>query len=471
MSDKSQFDICIIGAGSAGLSVAASAVQMGLRIALVENHKMGGDCLNYGCVPSKSLIAAAKRFAGLKNLSEFGIEVNDASVDFKRVHQHVREVIATIEPHDSVERFEGLGVDVFRSECHFSGPNTLIIDGKKIKSRYFVVATGSRARVPPISGLDNVTYYTNHNIFDLTEQPKHLIVIGGGPIGCELAQAYAMLGTSVTLLEAFNILPKDDPEAVAVVREQMIAHGVVLKMGMKIDSVSQQGNEIVVKTDEGVVSGSHLLVATGRQPNVEQLQLEKADVDYNQKGIAVNKRLRSSNKRVFAAGDVAGSYQFTHAAGYHASMIIKNVVFHMPYKVDYSAMPWVTYTSPELAHVGLNEMMAKQQKIKHKVFKLSFSEIDRNQAERQTEGFIKIVVSNKALVLGATIVGADAGELILPWCLAISQGLKVSALAEAIVPYPTRSDISKRVAGSYYTEMLFSESTQKIVKRLMRFLG
>lgn len=466
-------DLCIIGAGSAGLSIAAGAAQMGARVVLIEAHKMGGDCLNTGCVPSKSLLAAAKVAKIAAASGKFGVTLGAPKVDFAAVNAHVHSVIAGIAPHDSVERFTGLGCTVIQDRARFTDPRTVTAGGMTIRARRFIIATGSRASVPPIPGLKDVPFHTNETIFENTVLPAHLIVIGGGPIGCEMAQAHQRLGARVTLLDMGQIMPKDDPDAVDIVRKRFIAEGIDIKEKIKIVRIEKRGESVAVVLADGaggetVVEGSHLLVAAGRRPNVEDMGLEAAGIEYTPRGIKVDARLRSTNSRVYAAGDVAGGYQFTHLAGYHAGIIIRNVLFRIPAKAEPAAMPWVTFSDPELAHVGLIEADARKA---HgdaiKVLRADFSGNDRAQAEGETEGFLKVVVGKGGRVLGATMVGAHAGELILPWVLAITQGLKIGAMASIIAPYPTLSEISKRAAGSYYTPSLFSPRTRSIV----RFLG
>jgi len=466
-------DICVIGAGSGGLSVAAAAVQMGARVTLIESGKMGGDCLNYGCVPSKSLLAAAKRADALGHLEQFGISNVTPSVSYAGVHQHVKSVIAAIAPNDSVERFEKLGVKVLRGVATFQSKKTIQVNDERVTAKYFVIATGSSPVAPPIPGLDRIDYLTNETIFDLIEQPKKLIVIGGGPIGCELSQAHRRLGTPVVILEAFNILPKDDQELTDIVRHQLIADGIELHEQIRVVTVekAQQGVRVVIEKNGSaqVIEGSHLLIAAGRRPNLQALDLAAAGVAFEKTGVKVDARLRTSNKRVYAIGDAAGGFQFTHAANYHAGIVIRNMLFHLPAKVNYSALPWVTYTSPTLAHVGINQQQAEEKNIKHRILSFDYAENDRAQAEHQTQGKIKVVVSNKGVVLGASIVGANADELITPWVLAINNKLKISAMASIIVPYPTLSEISKRAAGSYYVESLFSPRMKKIVRFLLKF--
>ncbi len=468
MTDVIKCDICVIGAGSGGLSVAAGASQMGAKTVLIEKGKMGGDCLNTGCVPSKSLIAASHAAEAIRNSGRFGVNGHEPSIDFARVNDHVHSVIAGIAPHDSVERFEGLGVQVIKETAKFVGRNEVEAGGKRIRARRFVVATGSSAAVPPIPGLDGVSYMTNETVFELRERPEHLIVIGGGPIGAELAQAHRRLGSEVTILEMFRILGRDDPDAAEVVRKRLASERIAMIEGISITGIAKKGNGIAVTIEQDgeqkTSSGSHLLVAAGRRPNVDGLGLETAGIAHTPKGITVDARLRTTNKKVFAIGDVAGGLQFTHVAGYHAGIVIRNALFSLPAKADKAVVPWVTYTDPEIAHVGLTEAEARKS---HgdaiKVLKWSFEENDRARAELETEGLVKVVVGSGGRILGATIAGPHAGELLQPWVLAITQKLKIGAMANIIAPYPTLGEVNKRVAGSYYTPSLFSERTRRVV--------
>ncbi len=466
-------DIAIIGGGSGGLSVAAGAAQMGARVVLIEKGAMGGDCLNTGCVPSKALLAAGHAAQAVRDSGRFGVNGHEPEIDFLKVHDHVKGVIGGIAPNDSVERFEGLGVKVIQAAAHFTDSRGLRAGGQVVRARRFVIATGSSPALPSIEGLAEVSFLTNETIFELTERPEHLIVLGGGPIGIELAQAHRRLGARVTVIEAFGILAKDDPDAVAVVRRRLTAEGLSLREGVRVTRATRRGNGVAIEIEgadgelESVI-GSHLLVAAGRRPNVENLGLEAAGVVYTKKGISVDARLRTSNKRIFAIGDVAGGYQFTHMAGYHAGIVIRNALFKLPAKVKYHAVPWVTYSDPELAHVGLDEAAARGKHGAVRTVAWPFEENDRARAERETEGFVKAVMDAKGRILGATIVGRHAGELILPWVLAVERGLKIGAMAGMIAPYPTLGEASKRAAGSYFTPKLFSQGTRKLVGFLQR---
>ena len=471
-------DICIIGAGSAGLSVAAGAAQMGARVVLVEreirNGIMGGDCLHTGCVPSKALLASAKLAKNITRAAEFGITVPSADVDFKAVHDHVHQVIDTIAPVDSVERFENLGVTVIHAAAEFISPKVIKVNDQQVKAKFFVIATGSSPKSPPIPGIEDVPFFTNETIFSNETLPDHLIIIGGGPIGVEMAQAHKRLGAEVTILETGTIMAKDDPELVDVVRQSLIQDGIEIGEGIAVTSVAktEAGISVTLMFDgkSHVIEGSHLLVAAGRQPNVFDMKLEFAGVDYSERGVVIDERLRSRNKRIFALGDVAGKMQFTHVAGYHAGIAIRNMLYRMPAKADHSCVPWVTYSDPELAHVGLSEADAikKYGKAKVNVLRWSFEENDRAQAERTTDGLIKAITHKNGLILGASIVGPHAGELIQTWVLALTAKLKISAFTNMISPYPTLGEVSKRAAGTLYTPFLFGARNRFIVKSLLK---
>ena len=471
--DVMHVDICVIGAGSGGLSVAAGASQMGAKVALIEKAEMGGDCLNTGCVPSKALLAAAHVAHTARESGQFGIQTTEPLVDWQDVHRHVHEVIASIAPNDSQERFEGLGVTVIRAAASFIDEQTVQAGDQLIRAKYFVLATGSSAFVPPIEGLDEVAYFTNENIFDNREPVKHLIVIGGGPIGIELAQAHRRLGAKVTVMEMARLLMKDDPELTKIVIGYLQQEGVSFHEGgrdLRLEKTADGNIAAFCQTDEGAqcATGSHLLIATGRRANVHGLNLEAAGISYSPRGVDVDAHLRTSNSKVFAIGDVTGPYQFTHMAAYQAGIVIRNMLFKLPAKVDYSAVPWVTYTDPELAHVGLSEADAIKAGQKIRVLRWRFAENDRAQAEKRTEGLIKVVTTPKGRILGASIVGLHAGELIQPWILAISQKMKIGAMASMIAPYPTLSEANKRIAGSFYTDKLFSSKMRWLVRILLK---
>ena len=467
MAQHIKTDICVIGGGSGGLSVAAGAAQMGAQTVLVEGHKMGGDCLNYGCVPSKALLAAAERAHMGRGNKPFGVAATRPKVDFAAVMGHVRETIEAIEPVDSAERFSGLGVRVIEETGKFIGRNKLQAGDMTITAKRFVIATGSTAAVPNIRGLKSVPYLTNETIFTLTRQPKHLLIIGGGPIGAEMAQAFCRLGSAVTLVEADKVLGREDQELSAHVKSQLVEDGIELVEGARIASVKQMGTKTLMKLQGGTeIAGDALLVAAGRKPNLDALNLAKAGVavsDGAQPHIKVDKRLRSSNKKIFAIGDVNGGPQFTHAAGYQAGLVIRNILFFLPAKVNFAALPRVTYTNPELASVGLGEAEAREKYAAIKVLRWPFEENDRARAERDMRGMVKIITTRNGRILGASIVGKGAGDLLAPWTMALAQGLPISAMAGVISPYPTRGEASKRAAGDYYTPTLFGPRTRKVV--------
>ena len=465
------YDLAIIGGGSAGLSIAAAAAQFGEKVVLFEKAEMGGDCLNSGCVPSKSLIAAAKYAQAQRGSAPYGVKAVEPEVDYAAVMDHVHGVIAKIAPHDSVARFESLGVKVVQARATFVSDRMLEAGGERYEARKFVISTGSRAGVPPIPGLKDVPYLTNETLFKNRVMPEHLIIIGGGPIGMEMAQAHRRLGCKVTVLEAFKALSKDDPELASVVLEALRAEGVDIREGVGIAKVEQQKSRICVALATGeMIVGSHILVAAGRIPNVDGLSLEAAGVAYDKRGITVDAGLRSTtNRRVYAAGDVAGGLQFTHVAGYHAGLIIRNALFRLPVKNRTDIIPWVTYTDPELAHVGLSEAEAhKTHGADMKILKWSFAENDRAVAEGKTKGLIKLMVL-KGRIIGASIVGPNAGELIAPFVLAVTQKMKVSAFANLVLPYPTLSEIGKRAAITNYAGLAQKPMTRRILGLLKIF--
>ncbi len=454
-------DICVIGGGSGGLSVAAGAVQMGARVVLIEGHKMGGDCLNYGCVPSKALLAQGKI---AKARGETG--------DFAAAMAHVHATIATIAPHDSVERFTGLGVNVIQGYARFTGPGKVEVNGQHIRARRYVIATGSRAMIPPIPGLDSVPYLTNETLFEQTECPGHLLIIGGGPIGLEMAQAHRRLGARVTVIEGARALGRDDPEAAAIVTAQLRAEGIEIVEGVQVEQVSGRAGAIEVQVKGGTIfAGTHLLLAVGRVPNLDKLDLDRAGVKHDRAAIKVDAGLRSSNRRIYAIGDVAGHGQFTHLAGYHAGIVIRSALFGLPAKARHDHIPHVTYTDPELAQIGLTEAAARKKLgAQLSVHMVGFDQIDRAQAEGHIDGFIKLMVAGGRPV-GVTIVGAQAGELIAPFALAISSRLKLSAISGTVLPYPTLSEIDKRAAGAYFSPKLFDNiNVKRLVRAVQRWL-
>ncbi|MDG1947343.1 MAG: FAD-dependent oxidoreductase [Amylibacter sp.] len=466
--DKIYSDICVIGGGSGGLSVASAAAQLGLNVVLIEGNKMGGDCLNYGCIPSKSLISASKSAYVQTKGEAFGITSINPKVEFAKVKEHILKVIKTIEPHDSVERFEKLGVKVIESYGKFISNNEVLAGNKLIKARRFVIATGSEPFIPKINGIDKVKYYTNKNIFEISECPKHLIVIGGGPIGIEIAQAYVRLGAQVTVLEAKSILEKDDPESVKILVGQLKKDGIKILENSEVVYIENDDKNIKVRTSDGsIYKGSHLLIAAGREPNIKYLDLVHANVDHSKRNIKVDAFLKTSNKRVFAIGDVTGERQFTHTAEYHAGIIIRSAAFGLKFKQKKHHIPWTTYSDPEISQVGLNEAQAYEKYGKKiSVVKVNYSDNDRAITELETIGFVKVMVF-KGRPIGASIVGKNAGEIIQIWCLAISSKLKMSAISSMVSPYPTLGELNKRVSNAYLAPKLINSL---IIKRFVRFI-
>ena len=470
MSTTENYDICVIGAGSAGLSVAAGAAQLGARTILFERAEMGGDCLNYGCVPSKALLAAAHAAHDICGAERFGIRAPEPEIDFAAVMAHVRGVIAAIAPHDSAERFEGLGVRVVKAEARFVGPREVSGGGVQVRARRIVIAAGSTAVIPDIPGIDTVTPLTNKTIFSLTTLPEHLVIIGGGPIGMEMAQAFRRLGSRVTILEARRVLERDEPEFSGILRQRLTEEGVIIREGVRIDAVTKtaSGIALTLSGEAGQITGTHLLVAAGRRPRLDGLDLEKAGVAHTAKGITVDAGLRTSNPRIYAIGDIAGGPQFTHVAGYHAGLVIRHALFRLPAKTDYRALPWVTYSDPELAHVGLSEAEARARYGNDvRTTMTEFKGNDRAQAERDTTGAVKVITRANGVVLGTSILGKGAGDLLPIWGMTIARRMKLSALTGIIFPYPTRSEISKAAASAFYSPKLFSRWPKRLVRLLL----
>jgi pyruvate/2-oxoglutarate dehydrogenase complex dihydrolipoamide dehydrogenase (E3) component len=465
------FDLLVIGAGASGLSVAAGAAQLGVKTALVERDRMGGDCLNIGCVPSKALLAAAHTANAIRGAGRFGVRVAAPEIDWDAVRDHVHGVIAAIAPNDSEARFAALGVTVLRGTARFAGPGSVTVNGRSLTAKRFVISAGSRAVVPPIPGLSGIPHWTNATLFDLTEQPDHLLILGGGPIGLEMADAFSGLGCRVTVIEAAGIANRDDPELVAGLRLALTRRGITILEGIAVTS-AEPGPTLLL-ADGRRIAGSHLLVATGRQPNLEDLNLEAAGVATSKLGVVTDAGLRCpGNRRVYAMGDIAdpvgiGPRAFTHVGLYHAGIIIRNALFRLPAKVDYAALPHVTYTSPELAQVGVTEAEAKAAGRTISILRWPLSENDRSVAERDEAGMVKLIVSGNR-VIGAGILAPNAGEMIGQWTLAISRKIPLSALAGLIAPYPTRSEAGKRAVGSYFAAKLFSERTKMVVRWLGR---
>lgn len=468
-------DVCVIGGGPGGLSVAAAAAAFGVPTVLVERHKMGGDCLNTGCVPSKALLAAARRAELTRNAKPFGVDVRDVGVNFADVHRRINAVIAAVAPTDSAERFTGLGVRVIHADAKFKDRSTVLAGDFEIRARRFVIATGSTSAVPEIPGLDSGSFLTNESVFNLNERPEHLIIIGAGAVGVELAQAFRRLGSSVTVLEAAQPLGNDDAECAAIVLDQLEREGVIIRSGLNVIGIAHRGGTVTATVETGgveqTVTGSHLLVAVGRTPSITGLELDAAGIRYEQSGIVVNRELKTTNRRVYAIGDcAAGQLQLTHAANYHAGLVIRNALFRLPVRVNNDQVPWVTYTDPELAQIGLTEARAKERGMKIRVARWPYYDNDRAQAEGETRGHIKVIATSKGKIVGVTIVGAQAGELIAMWVLAMAQSLNIRGLTGMVLPYPTLSEVGKRAAIDFFTPSLTSVWVRRII-RWMRIFG
>ncbi len=468
-------DICVIGAGSAGLTVAAAAAAFGAETVLIEKGRMGGDCLNSGCVPSKALIAAARRAGHAVGSADFGITVPaGVAVDFARVMAHVRDVIAGIAPHDSVERFERLGVRVIRAAAAFSGPETVSAGGFSIRARRFVIATGSRPAIPLIPGLDTVPFLTNETVFDLTTCPEHLLVMGGGPVGLEFAQAFRRLGARVTVIEAAAALGREDRELAEIALAGLRSDGIEILEQAKVTAVSGAPGAITLAASgpggERVVAGSHLLVAVGRKATIDGLGLEAAGVASTARGITVNRGLRTSNPRVYAIGDVAGGPQFTHVAGHQAGLVVRSALFRLPVRETPESYPRVTYTAPEIGFVGLDEATARERHgDRVTVLRAPFSENDRARSERETAGLVKLVVGPRGRLLGAGVAGAAAGEIVALLSFALARKARVADLLGFVAPYPTFSEAVRRAALGYYAASAHNPWLRRLVRTLARF--
>lgn len=476
---KFDYDIAILGGGAAGLTVASGASQLGAKTLLVEKTgSLGGDCLHYGCVPSKTLIKSAAVYHAIRHAGTYGLpEVSPDPVDFSLVRERIRGVIATIQLHDSVERFNSLGVEVLFGDGRFSDDHTLVVNNRRITASKWVIATGSSAAVPELKGLAEVGYLTNREIFSLEKLPESLTVLGGGPIAMEMAQAFCRLGTRVTVVQrGEQILSREDRDMADLVMAAMAVEGVTFYLGSRLVEARRQGDakEVVFVDSEGrgqAVAAEEILVAMGRTANVEGCELANTGVEFDNRGIAVDRRLRTSRNHIFAAGDVTGTYQFTHAAGYEGGIVLSNAILHLPRKTDYTWMPWCTYTSPELASIGLNEKRAMAAGLDYSVHIEEFRDNDRANAEGATAGMIKLLLNGRDKPLGVQICGERAGDLLGEWVAVLSGGVKLTALAGAVHPYPTWVEINKRVAGSVYSPRLFSDRVRKALQLIFRYRG
>lgn len=464
-------DLAIIGAGAAGLSVAAGAAQLGRRVVLIERGLMGGECLNTGCVPSKALLAAAHAARAMREAGRFGLTPAEPEPDWERLRAHVQGVIARIAPVDSAARYRALGATVLPGEARFIAPDALVVDGRRITARRFVIAAGSRPAVPDLPGLESLAYWTNETLFDLSARPEHLLILGGGPVGLEMADAFSALGCRVTMIDSGRIAGNEDPELAAGLRIALTAHGVTILENSKV--MRAEAGPTLVLDDGRRISGSHLLVAVGRVANLSALDLPAGDIQAGPRGIATDSGLRSlTNRRVFAAGDIAdphptGPRHFTHAGAYHATLLIRRLLFRLPARLDYAAFPRVIYTQPELAQTGMTEAEALAAGLAPRILRWPVADNDRAVAERQEAGLVKLVVSGNRLV-GAGILAPHAGEMISLWSLAIARRVRLSALAGLVVPYPTFSEAAQRAVASSFAASLFSPRTRTLVRILGR---
>jgi len=464
--------MCVIGAGPGGVAVAAAAAARDIPVVLIEKNRIGGENLTRGSVPAQALIAAAERFKAFHSGARFGIKTRHVSVDFGAVNAHVRGVVRVLAPNFAARRLAGLGVQVIGGAARFTDPHTVAVGGIAVKARRFVIATGSSPVIPPIPGLASIPYLTDETVFDLAKIPRHLIVVGAGSTGLELAQIFRRLGSAVTVLEAATPLQSDDAEGAAVVLDALAREGVVLRTGLAIAKVSRALAKVRVvlasEDSEETIEGSHLLITAGRQPNLEELGLAAAGIRTAERRLILDKTLRTTNKRVYAVGDAAGGPKYAHVADYHASVVVQHALFRAPVKVNNETIPWVTHTEPELAQVGLLEEEARAHCGSIRVLRWPYRENARAQIERATEGHIKIVTDRAGEILGVTIVGPIAGEAIAAWTLAISEKLNIRALAGLIVPYPSYAEVGKRAAMTYFGHGLTIPRTRRIMKWLRR---
>ena len=473
------FDIGIVGGGAAGLTIASGASQLGAKTLLVEKDKeLGGDCLHFGCVPSKTLIRTAHVYHLMKNGMCFGLPTMEVKpVDFQEVSKRIRSVIGTIQKHDSEERFCKLGVRVEFGEPVFVDKHTIRLNGKEFSSKTWAISTGSSPSIPPVEGLNRTRHFTNREIYFLKKLPKSMIVLGAGPIAIEMAQAFSRLGTKVSVIQrGGQILTKEDKDMADQVMNVLKTEGVIFHLNTSVVRTRDAGDEseVVIQTGEGqpvVLRGEIILVAMGRDANLDGLGLKEIGVEFDKRGLKVDRRLRTSQKHILAAGDVTGEYQFTHAAGYEGGIVLSNAIIHLPRRVDYTFLPWCTYTDPELASIGMNEKAAMAAGIRYSVWTEEFKDNDRSLAEGEQVGKIKMILDEKEKPVGVQILGPRAGELVSEWVAVLYGGVKLSTLASAVHPYPTLGEINKKVAGTFLSTKLFSERVRKGLKFFFHLKG
>jgi len=473
------YDIGVIGGGAAGLTVTSGCAQLGAKTLLIEKEKeLGGDCLHFGCVPSKTLIKTAHVYHMMKTAEKYGLpNVDVPSVDFKTISNRIKSVIDVIQRHDSEERFCNLGAKVEFGKPVFVDEHSVRLNGKTVSAKSWVIATGSSPFVPPIEGLDTIDYITNKEIFYLDSLPKSMIIFGGGPIGSEMGQAFNRLGTKVYIVDRSDqILGKEDKDMADTVKQVMESEGVVFHLNTSIEAVKNIGREkeVILKDKEGRtirLNADAILVAVGRTPNIHGLGLDDIGIKLNRTGIEVDRRLRTNHKHIYAAGDVNGGYQFTHAAGYEGGIVVSNAIFRLPRKTDYTYLPWCTYTDPELASIGMNERSARAAGIDYSIWIEAFKDNDRSLAEGEKVGKIKMLLDEREKPIGIQIVGPHAGDLVSEWVAILNGKVKLSTLAAAVHPYPTIGEINKKVAGTYFTPKIFSDKIKKGLKFFFNLKG
>lgn len=468
------YNVIVIGAGTAGLVTAAGTAGLGGRVALIERNKMGGDCLNYGCVPSKALISSARLVQQIRNATNWGLGEQEPQFEFREVMAHMRERRAVIAPNDSQERVESLGVDVFRGGAKFLSPHDVEVEGRKLRSRNFVIATGSRAAIPKLNGIDSVPYLTNETVFDaLEEKPNSMMILGGGPIGCELGQAFGRLGVKITLLHnKAQLLPAEDQDVGEFLRTCLDAENIDVRLNAKVRRVSRRNGSVVAETNSGEVSAETLLIATGRVSNIESLHLQAAGVEHDQSGIRVNDYMQTSQRNIYAAGDVANRLKFTHTADFTARAVVQNILTPLPFlrkKASSAIVPWCTYTEPEIAHIGSGEKQAVKDGTAYDLFNINIAEIDRAVVENNADGFAKVLTrKGSGEILGVTIVALHAGDLIHEFAVAMNGGIGLGKIAGMIHAYPTLAELARKV-GDKYNKTRLTPFVKKLFTLLYRF--
>jgi pyruvate/2-oxoglutarate dehydrogenase complex dihydrolipoamide dehydrogenase (E3) component len=461
------YNVLVIGAGTAGLVTAAGTAGLGGRVVLIERNLMGGDCLNFGCVPSKALISSARLIQQIREAEKWGLDRQSPQFAFEKIFARMRERRAKIAPNDSQKRFESLGVDVFRSEAHFVSPREVEVGGQKLRAKNFVIATGSRAVIPKVEGIESVPYFTNETIFDeLKEEPESMIVLGGGPIGCELGQAFSRLGVKITIVQNHDqLLPPEDGDVAEFMQKRFIAEGIDVRLNATTKRAGLENGKVVLQMNEGELKGDVLLIAIGRTPNIEDLNLAAAGVRYNEHGVEVNDYMQTSQRHIYAAGDVANRLKFTHTADFTARVVVRNILMPFQFlrqKVDRAIVPWCTYTDPEVAHVGLGEKEAKQKNVDYDLFVVPLEDVDRAVVESEETGFAKVLTAKGSdKILGATIVAPHAGDLLHEFVLAMNANMGLGKIAYMIHAYPTLAELARK-AGDKYNKTRLTPRAKKI---------